>query len=78
MEAEMEHHVGSPKNSNTGDNSGNSRNGHTEKTILTENQTVEIKVSRDRNGTFNPIIVPKYEKRIRLFTKQIISLYARV
>ena len=39
MEAEMEHHVGYPKNSNTGDNTGNSRNGHTEKTVLTENQT---------------------------------------
>ena len=40
MEAEMEHHVGYPKNSSAGDNTGNSRNGHTEKTVLTENQTL--------------------------------------
>jgi transposase-like protein len=76
MEAEMEHHVGYPKNSNTGDNTGNSRNGHTGKTVLTENQTLEIEVPRDRKGTFEPVIVPKYEKRIPLFNNQIISLYA--
>ena len=76
MEAEMEHHVGYPKNSNSGDNTGNSRNGYTEKTVLTENQTLEINVPRDRNGTFEPVIVPKYEKRIPLFNNQIISLYA--
>jgi len=76
MEAEMEHHVGYPKNSSAGDNTGNSRNGHTEKTVLTENQTLEIEVPRDRNGTFEPVIVPKYEKRIPLFNNQIISLYA--
>ena len=76
MEAEMEHHVGYPKNSSAGDNTGNSRNGHTEKTVLTENQTLEIDVPRDRNGTFEPVIVPKYEKRIPLFNNQIISLYA--
>jgi Transposase and inactivated derivatives len=76
MEAEMEHHVGYPKNSSAGDNTGNSRNGHTEKTVLTENQTLEIDVPRDRNGTFEPVLVPKYEKRIPLFNNQIISLYA--
>lgn len=76
MEAEMEHHLGYPKNSNMGDNTGNNRNGHTEKTVLTENQTVDIVVPRDRNGTFEPVIVPKYEKRIPLFNNQIISLYA--
>jgi transposase-like protein len=76
MEAEMEHHVGYPKNSSAGDNTGNSRNGHTEKTVLTENQTLDIIVPRDRNGTFEPVIVPKYEKRIPLFNNQIISLYA--
>ncbi len=72
----MEHHVGYPKNSSAGDNTGNSRNGHTEKTVLTEHQRREIAVPRDRNGTFEPVIVPKYEKRIPLFNNQIISLYA--
>jgi len=76
LEAEMTEHLGYEKNSNTGDNSGNSRNGHTEKTVLLENQSAEIEVPRDRNGTFEPIIIPKHEKRVPLFNDQIISMYS--
>ena len=76
LEAEMTEHLGYEKNSNAGDNSGNSRNGHTEKTVLMENQSATINVPRDRNGTFEPIIVPKHEKRVPLFNDQIISMYA--
>jgi len=61
---------------NARDNSGNSRNGHTEKTILLENQSTSIEVPRDRNGTFEPVIVPKHEKRVPLFNDQIISMYS--
>jgi transposase-like protein len=75
LEAEMTEHLGYEKNSNAGDNSGNSRNGHTEKTVLLENQSTTIEVPRDRNGAFEPVIVPKYEKRIPLFNDQIISMY---
>ena len=77
LEAEMTEHLGYEKNSNAGDNSGNSRNGYTEKTILLENQSASIGVPRDRNGTFEPIIVPKHEKRVPLFNDQIISMYSR-
>jgi len=76
LEVEMTEHLGYEKNSNSGDNSGNSRNGHTEKTVLLENQSTVIDVPRDRNGTFEPIIVPKHEKRVPLFNKQVISMYA--
>jgi transposase-like protein len=76
LEAEMTDHLGYEKNSNAGDNSGNSRNGHTEKTVLLENQSAEIEVPRDRNGTFEPIIIPKHEKRVPLFNDQIISMYS--
>jgi transposase-like protein len=76
LEAEMTEHLGYEKNSNAGDNSGNSRNGHTEKTVLLENQSATIEVPRDRNGTFEPIIVPKHEKRLPLFNDQIISMYS--
>jgi transposase-like protein len=76
LEAEMTGHLGYEKNSNAGDNSGNSRNGHTEKTVLLENQETTIEVPRDRNGTFEPIIVPKHEKRLPLFNDQIISMYS--
>jgi transposase-like protein len=77
LDAEMTEHLGYEKNSNDGDNSGNSRNGHSEKTVLLENQEATIEVPRDRNGTFEPVIVPKRQKRLPLFNDQIISLYAR-
>jgi len=76
LEAEMTEHLGYEKDSNAGDNSGNSRNGHTEKTVLLENQSTTIEVPRDRNSTFDPVIVPKHQKRVSLFNDQIISMYS--
>jgi len=76
LEVEMTEHLGYEKNSNTGDNSGNSRNGYTEKTVLLENQEATIEVPRDRNSTFEPVIIPKHEKRTPLFNDQIISMYS--
>jgi transposase-like protein len=73
LEAEMTEHLGYEKNSNAGDNS---RNGHTEKTVLLENQSTAVEVPRDRNGTFEPIIVSKHEKRLPIFNDQIISMYS--
>ena len=77
LEAEMDVHLGYKKNSNEGDNSGNSRNGYSKKTVLTQDQEVELSVPRDRNAEFEPEIVPKYSKRLPLFNDQIISLYSR-
>ena len=77
LEAEMEAHLGYKKHDNTGDNSGNSRNGYTQKTVITDdNDTIEIQVPRDRNSTFEPVIIPKHEKRTPLFNDQIISMYS--
>ena len=67
LEAEMDIHLGYKKNSNEGDNSGNSRNGYSKKTVLTRDQEVELNVPRDRNSEFEPEIVPKYSKRLPLF-----------
>ena len=77
LETEMDVHLGYKKNSNEGDNSGNSRNGYSKKTVLTQAQEVELNVPRDRNSEFEPEIVPKYAKRLPLFNEQIISLYSR-
>jgi transposase-like protein len=76
MEAEMAEHLGYEKHSREGDNSGDSRNGHTEKTVLTENQEVSLQIPRDRNGTFEPQIIPKYQRRVPLFNDQVISMYS--
>ena len=77
LEAEMEAHLGYKKHDNSGDNSGNSWNGYTTKTVITEdNDTIQIQVPRDRNSTFEPVIIPKHEKRTPLFNDQIISMYS--
>jgi transposase-like protein len=76
LDAEMTEHLGYEKNSNAGDNNGNSRNGYTEKTVLLENQSAVIQVPRDRNSTFEPEIIPKHKKRLPLFNDQIISMYS--
>mgnify|MGYP003549189182 FL=1 len=77
LDAEMDAHLGYKKNDNAGDNSGNSRNGYTTKTVITDdNDTIEVQVPRDRNSTFEPVIIPKHEKRTPLFNDQIISMYS--
>ena len=77
LDAEMDEHLGYKKNDNAGDNSGNSRNGYTRKTVITDdNNTIEVQVPRDRNSTFEPVIIPKHEKRTPLFNDQIISMYS--
>ena len=77
LDAEMDEHLGYKKNDNAGDNSGNSRNGYTTKTVITDdNDRIEVKVPRDRNSTFEPVIIPKHEKRTPLFNDQIISMYS--
>ena len=58
LEAEMEEHLCYKKHDNSGDNSGNRWNGYTQKTVITDdNDTIEIHVPRDRNSTFEPVIV---------------------
>ena len=72
----MDEHLGYKKHDNAGDYSGNSRNGYSEKTvILNDKSTAERAVPCDRNSTFEPLIIPKHEKRTPLFNDQIISMF---
>ena len=75
--AELTDHLGYEKGDPAGRGSGNSRNGHSGKTVLTEDGAVALAVPRDRNGTFEPAIVPKGERRLDGFDDRILSLYAR-
>src|SRR5215510_15811745 len=77
MSAELSEHVGYEKHDPAGYNSGNSRNGTSEKTIKGSFGRVPIKVPRDRNGTFEPQIIEKHQTRFTGFDEKIISLYAR-
>lgn len=77
LEAEMTNHLGYDKHDNTGDNSGNSRNGYSAKIIKTKHGEVPLEIPRDREGTFEPGIVPKGERRITNdIEDKIIELYA--
>ena len=77
LEAEMDRHLGYKKHSNEGDGSGNSRNGYSAKTIITQDGKADIRIPRDRSSTFEPEIVKKHERRLPLFNDQVISLYSR-
>ena len=75
--AELSDHLGYKKGDPAGRGTGNSRNGHSDKTVLTEDGEVDLAVPRDRNGSFEPAIVPKGERRLDGFDDRIVSLYAR-
>ena len=77
MKAEMTDHLGYDKHDPAGKKTGNSRNGNSKKTIKGEFGNMEIAVPRDRNSTFEPVIVPKGETRFTGFDDKIISMYAR-
>ena len=77
FEAEMNEHLGYEKHNNSEDNTGNSRNGYSEKTIRTRFGDVKIDIPRDRNGAFEPQIIKKYAKTSNQIEDQIIAMYAK-
>jgi len=77
MAAEMTEHVGYEKHDPGGHNSGNSRNGKSAKTIKGTFGELALETPRDRNGTFEPQIIEKHQRRFTGFDKNILSLYSR-
>jgi putative transposase len=77
MQAEMTEHLGYEKHDPAGNNSGNSRNGKSSKTLKGEFGRLPVEVPRDRNSTFEPKIVPKGQTRFTGFDDKILSMYAR-
>ena len=77
LNAEMEAHLGYPKHSPTGHNSGNSRNGYGSKSLKGDHGVLEIETPRDRNGTFDPQFVRKNQTRLTHFDDKILTLYAK-
>ena len=77
LEAELDEHLGYPKHAVAGNNSGNSRNGTRAKTVLTDVGPVEIEVPRDREGSFEPQIVAKRQRRLPGVDELVISLAAK-
>jgi putative transposase len=77
MNAELNHHLGYQKHAPEGRGTGNSRNGRSRKKVQGDFGSVEIEVPRDRNGTYDPKIIPKHERRFTGFDQKILSMYAR-
>lgn len=77
LETEMTAHLGYEGHDKAGDGSGNVRNGFSPKTVSTELRPVELKIPRDRVGSFEPKIVPKHAGRLPGFDLQVLDLFAK-
>jgi putative transposase len=77
LEEEMTDHLGYERGDLSGQGSGNSRNGFSGKTLTTEIGPVPVEVPRDRNGSFDPVIVPKGARRVGGLSDMVISLFAK-
>jgi transposase-like protein len=71
MGAELGHHLGRPAED------ANHRNGTSAKTVITGEGSVRVDIPRDRNGSFEPLLIPKHERRFTGFDDKIIAMYAR-
>jgi putative transposase len=69
LNAEMDHHLASE--------AGNSRNGYGRKTVLTDNGRLDLSIPRDRQASFDPQLIAKYQRRFPGFDEKIVSMYAR-
>ena len=77
LEVEMTDHLGYERHAVDGRGTGNSRNGTTPKRVKTEIGEVDLAVPRDRLGTFDPVTVPKHQRRLDGLSGNVISLYAK-
>ncbi len=79
LNAEMDHHLADSTQVEVseGEKPGNRRNGYSKKTVLSENEAMELAIPRDRHGSFEPQLIAKYQRRFPGFDDKIISMYAR-
>jgi len=77
MDAEITTHVGYEKHDQSEKSTTNRRNGRSRKTLRSDQGKLEIEVPRDREGTFEPAIVPKHQREFKGFDDKILSMYSR-
>jgi putative transposase len=75
--AELGYHLGYPSGAAKPEAAVNQRNGKSGKTVMTEDGALRIEVPRDRDGSFEPLLIPKHERRFTGFDDKIIAMYAR-
>ena len=74
---ELSHHLGYGPGAAKPDDAANHRNGASGKTVLTDDGPLRIEVPRDRAGSFEPLLIPKHERRFTGFDDKIVAMYAR-
>ncbi len=77
LKGEMQHHLQNPPEGTDTAAKPNKRNGDSRKTLQLDDGEIEIDIPRGRNGTFDPLLVPKYARRIKGFDERVIAMYAR-
>jgi transposase-like protein len=77
MAAEMNLHLGYKTGQAKPPEQANERNGISGKTVITEHGAIRVELPRDRDGRFEPILIPKHERRFTGFDERIIAMYAR-
>lgn len=75
--AELSHHLGYPPGGDRPEPAENQRNGTSSKTVHTQDGPLKLEVPRDRAGSFEPVLIPKHERRFTGFDEKIVALYAR-
>jgi transposase-like protein len=75
--AELGHHLGYAPGAARPPQTSNHRNGKSGKTVLTDDGPLQLEIPRDRDGSFEPVLIPKHERRFTGFDDKIIALYAR-
>jgi len=77
LNAELSHHLGYGPGAERPEAATNQRNGFTSKTVLTGDGAMRIATPRDRDGSFEPVLLPKHARRFTAFDDSIVALYAR-
>lgn len=77
LKGEMNHHLGYDSNDKGPKKDDNRRNGYGTKTLKTSQGEVEIEVPRDRDGSFEPQVIPKRKKDVSAIEKKVLAMYAR-
>ena len=75
--AELSHHLGYASGAAPAEPTANQRNGKSAKTVLTDDGPLRIEVPRDRDASFEPLLIPKHERRFTGFDDKIVAMYAR-
>jgi len=74
---ELSYHLGYPPGGTKPDDTTNHRNGTSEKRVLTDDGAIAVEIPRDRDGTFEPQLIPKHARRLAGFDDKVLALYAR-